>query len=88
MAAIRWAREQRVPFLGLCLGMQCAVIEWARNQAGLEGATSATFTAGPGLRSLVTMAAQRAMSLSWSARPSRSSTSRQRPSCSRVIGTA
>ena len=41
VAAIRWAREERVPFLGLCLGMQCAVIEWARNQAGLEGATSA-----------------------------------------------
>jgi CTP synthase len=41
VAAIRWARESRVPFLGLCLGMQCAVIEWARNQAGLTGATSA-----------------------------------------------
>ncbi len=41
IAAIRWAREQRVPFLGLCLGMQCAVIEWARNQAGLTGASSA-----------------------------------------------
>jgi CTP synthase len=41
VAAIRWAREQQVPFLGLCLGMQCAVIEWARNQAGLTGATSA-----------------------------------------------
>ena len=41
VAAIRWARDQRVPFLGLCLGMQCAVIEWARNQAGLSGATSA-----------------------------------------------
>ncbi len=40
ISAIRWAREQRVPFLGLCLGMQCAVIEWARNQAGLTGATS------------------------------------------------
>ena len=40
IAAIRWAREQRVPFLGLCLGMQCAVIEWARNQAGLTGASS------------------------------------------------
>ncbi len=39
--AIRWAREQRVPFLGLCLGMQCAVIEWARNIAGLKSATSA-----------------------------------------------
>jgi len=41
VAAIRWAREQRVPFLGLCLGMQCAVIEWARHVAGLVGATSA-----------------------------------------------
>ena len=41
IAAIRWAREQRVPFLGLCLGMQTAVIEWAQNQAGLTGATSA-----------------------------------------------
>ena len=41
IAAIRWAREQRVPFLGLCLGMQTAVIEWARNQAGLTEATSA-----------------------------------------------
>ena len=45
VAAIRWAREERVPFLGLCLGMQCAVIEWARNQAGLEGATSAELDA-------------------------------------------
>ena len=41
IAAIRWAREQRVPFFGLCLGMQCAVIEWARNIAGLEDASSA-----------------------------------------------
>ena len=40
IAAIRWAREQRLPFLGLCLGMQTAVIEWARNQAGLPEATS------------------------------------------------
>ncbi len=38
--AIKWAREQKIPFLGLCLGMQCAVIEWAQNQAGLKGATS------------------------------------------------
>ncbi len=40
IAAIKWAREKRVPFLGLCLGMQCAVIEWARNLAGLKEATS------------------------------------------------
>ena len=45
IAAIRWAREQRVPFLGLCLGMQTAVIEWARNQAGLTEATSAELDA-------------------------------------------
>ena len=45
-AAIRWAREQRVPFLGLCLGMQTAVIEWARNMAGLTEATSAELDAG------------------------------------------
>ena len=46
IAAIRWAREQQVPFLGLCLGMQTAVIEWARNQAGLTEATSAELDAG------------------------------------------
>ena len=36
--SIRWARERNIPFLGICLGMQCAVIEAARNMAGLEGA--------------------------------------------------
>ena len=36
--AIRWAREQGVPFFGICLGMQCAVIEYARNVCGLEHA--------------------------------------------------
>lgn len=36
--AIKWAREQSVPFFGICLGMQCAVIEYARNVLGLEGA--------------------------------------------------
>ena len=40
IAAIKWAREQQIPFLGLCLGMQCAVIEWARNIAGLKEAAS------------------------------------------------
>ncbi|MCT0202841.1 CTP synthase [Synechococcus sp. CS-602] len=43
--AIRWAREQQVPFLGLCLGMQCAVIAWARHEAGLSGASSAELDA-------------------------------------------
>ncbi len=40
---IRFAREQGIPFLGLCLGMQCAVIELARNAAGLKEANSAEF---------------------------------------------
>ncbi len=38
IAAIRWAREHQIPFFGICLGMQCAVIEFARNVAGLDGA--------------------------------------------------
>ena len=41
--AIRFARESGTPFLGLCLGLQCAVIEYARNVAGLEGANSSEF---------------------------------------------
>ena len=41
--AISWARERKIPFLGICLGMQCAVIEFARNVAGLEGANSTEF---------------------------------------------
>jgi CTP synthase len=41
--AIRFARENGVPFLGLCLGLQCAVIEYARNVAGLTGAHSSEF---------------------------------------------
>jgi CTP synthase len=43
IAAIRHARETGLPFLGLCLGLQCAVIEHARNVAGLEGAHSTEF---------------------------------------------
>ncbi|MCJ7691525.1 MAG: CTP synthase, partial [Clostridiaceae bacterium] len=38
--ATRYARENKVPFFGICLGMQCAVIEYARNVAGLKGANS------------------------------------------------
>jgi CTP synthase len=37
---IKLAREQKIPFLGICLGMQCAVIEFARNVLGLQGANS------------------------------------------------
>jgi CTP synthase len=43
--AIRFARERRVPYLGICLGLQTAVIEIARNLAGLEGANSSEFEA-------------------------------------------
>lgn len=40
LTAIRYAREQKVPFFGICLGMQCAVIEFARNVLGLDEAHS------------------------------------------------
>ncbi len=43
LAAIRHAREMKTPFLGICLGMQCAVIEFARNVCGLAGANSTEF---------------------------------------------
>ncbi len=43
IAAVRHAREQGVPYLGICLGMQVAVIEFARNVAGLAGAQSTEF---------------------------------------------
>lgn len=37
ITAVKWAREQKVPFLGICLGFQVAVVEWARNVCGLGG---------------------------------------------------
>jgi CTP synthase len=43
IAAIEYARVNKIPFLGLCLGMQCSVIEWARNVAKLHGAHSSEF---------------------------------------------
>ncbi len=41
--AIKWARERSIPFFGICLGMQCAAIEFARNVVGLEDAGSSEF---------------------------------------------
>lgn len=41
--AVQFAREKKIPYLGLCLGMQLAVIEFARNVAGIKGATSSEF---------------------------------------------
>jgi len=43
IAAVRYAREQRIPYLGICLGMQLAVIEYGRHVLSLEGATSTEF---------------------------------------------
>jgi len=41
--AIQYAREKKIPFFGICLGMQCAVIEYSRNVCGLDGANSTEF---------------------------------------------
>ena len=46
IAAARWAREKDVPYLGICLGMQVAVIEFARNVCGMDDADSGEFNAG------------------------------------------
>ena len=43
ISAARYARENKVPYLGICLGMQIAVIEYARNKCGLKGANSTEF---------------------------------------------
>jgi CTP synthase len=43
LRAIRFAREKRIPFFGICLGMQCATIEFARNVCGMVGANSTEF---------------------------------------------
>lgn len=47
IAAARYARENGVPYFGICLGLQIAVIEFARNVAGLKGANSTEFEAKP-----------------------------------------
>jgi len=46
LQAIRYARERKIPYLGICLGMQLAIIEYARSMAGLEGAHSTEFNRG------------------------------------------
>jgi len=58
VGAIRYARENQVPILGLCLGLQCMVIEVARNLAGLEGADSSEFNPGTPHPVIATMAEQ------------------------------
>jgi CTP synthase len=41
--AVEYARKKKIPYLGICLGMQMAVIEWARNKCGMKGANSTEF---------------------------------------------
>ncbi|MBI2920360.1 MAG: CTP synthase [Planctomycetes bacterium] len=43
IAAVKFAREKKIPYFGLCLGMQCATIEYARSQCGIKDANSAEF---------------------------------------------
>jgi CTP synthase len=47
---VRYARERKIPYFGICLGLQCAVIEAARNLCGLEGADSTEFNEETGYR--------------------------------------
>jgi CTP synthase len=58
VGAVRHAREHQIPTLGLCLGLQCMVIDVARNLAGLEGANSAEFDADTPHAVISTMADQ------------------------------
>jgi len=58
VGALRYARENGIPTLGLCLGLQCMVIEYARNVAGLEGASSTEFDPDASHPVIATMAEQ------------------------------
>ena len=58
LGALRFAREQGIPTLGICLGLQCMVIEYARNVAGLPGASSSEFDPDSEFPVVATMAEQ------------------------------
>ncbi len=58
LGALRFAREQGIPTLGICLGLQCMVIEYARNMAGLDGASSTEFDPDTEHPVIATMAEQ------------------------------
>ncbi|MDN5570725.1 MAG: CTP synthase [Propionibacteriaceae bacterium] len=60
LGALRYARENRIPTLGLCLGLQCLVMEVARDVCGLEGAASTEFDPGTEYPVISTMADQAA----------------------------
>nr|WP_185992639.1 CTP synthase [Janibacter cremeus] len=59
LGALRWARERQVPTLGICLGLQCMVIEYARNVAGIEGASSTEFDSASVAPVIATMEEQK-----------------------------
>jgi len=58
LGALRFAREQGIPTLGICLGLQCMVIEFARHVAGIEGASSSEFDPDTAHPVIATMAEQ------------------------------
>ena len=58
LGALKFARENKIPVLGLCLGLQCMVIEFARNVVGLTGATSSEFEPAAQYPVIATMAEQ------------------------------
>jgi CTP synthase len=60
--AIRWAREHELPFFGICLGLQVAIIEFARNVCGLEDVNSTEFEPDCGTPVIALMASQRDIS--------------------------
>jgi CTP synthase len=60
IGALRWARERGVPTLGICLGLQAMVIEFARNVAGIEGASSTEFDPDTPAPVIATMEEQKA----------------------------
>jgi CTP synthase len=59
VGALKWAREHEVPTLGICLGLQCMVIEYARNVAGIPHADSTEFHEGCDEPVIATMAEQK-----------------------------
>ena len=60
VGALRWARTHLVPTLGICLGLQCMVIEYARDVAGIEGASSTEFDPKSTAPVIATMEEQKA----------------------------
>jgi CTP synthase len=58
LGALKFARENQIPVLGLCLGLQCMVIEYARNVVGLTGASSSEFDPDTEYPVIATMAEQ------------------------------